>query len=76
MTVVYMHDVVPKVETRHHRGQRYVLQYDPNAADGHKWCWHAYVTHTYEFVGTGNTIDNAARRAKQRIDKAMRLCND
>jgi hypothetical protein len=65
--------VTPKSETRMHRGNRYILEYDPRAPLGRQWVWRAMVQMTYEYVGNGTTIETAARAARSRIDKAMRI---
>lgn len=74
--VVYMQGVKPKMVEQRYRNQRIVLQFDPNAPAKLQWVWCAYVTHTYEFTGSADTIRNAERRARQRIDAAMRLAEE
>jgi hypothetical protein len=71
MAVVYM-QVKPKTEERRHKGQRFIVTYDPHAPSDARWVWRAFVTVTYEYVGNGNTIESAARKAKARISNAMR----
>lgn len=68
--------VKPKQEARQHRGQHYVLEYDPRAPSGECWVWHATVTRKYEFIGNGATIEAAARNARRRIDFALRVAGD
>jgi len=68
--------VKPKTETRHHRGQRYILEFDPHAPSDHRWVWRATVTRAYEFIGNGSTIETAARAARKRIDFALRIGGD
>lgn len=68
--------VKPKQETRHHRGQRYVLEFDPRAPIDQCWVWHATVVREYEFIGNGATIEGAARNARKRIDFALRVAGD
>lgn len=68
--------VKPKTETRYHKGHYFVLEYDPNAPDGQRWVWRSVVTKRYEFYGSHATIESAARAAKRRIDRTLRIGGD
>ena len=71
--VIYMESraIAPKTERGIHMGQRYTLQFDPNAPAGERWVWIVRFTREYEYIGCAASLEAALRAAKKQIKELV-----
>ena len=77
MTVIYMDtarkSIAPKTESVVHLGQRYTLQFDPNAPPECQWVGVIRYTRAFEYIVSAptNSMGHAAcrRQIKQLLDR-------
>jgi hypothetical protein len=60
-------NTIPKRESYNYEGQRYILQFEPNAPPNERWSWMVSFTSVYQFFGRAPTIDVAGRQARTKI---------